>query len=80
MPITYLLEDAARSSLLLNPATRGVRLYIRAKGMDVVVTGIVDDDGQREAVLRTLARALPGVGITCSLRAPTDFRCRSSSI
>ena len=74
------LEALARASLYANPATRQVRISIRADGTELHIGGIVDDGNQRDEVISTLGCIGTVVSVISRLRAPTDYRCRTSSI
>ncbi|HEY6967427.1 MAG TPA: cytidylate kinase-like family protein [Burkholderiales bacterium] len=73
-------EAATRAALLNDRRTQNLRLFLKAGAENLYVSGIVDDRSQREIVLQLIERANPRLSITSNLRAPSDYRTRSSSI
>ena len=74
------LEALARATLYRNPATRDVRVHVKVSGDELIVGGILNDGAQREEVIRVLSSSALGRSVTSRLRAPTDYRTRTSSI
>lgn len=74
------LEKLAYATLYSSRATRDLRIHVKASGAELIVGGIVDDGDQREEVIHALSNMERGISVTYRLRAPTDYRVRTSSI
>ncbi len=72
------LEEAVRAAIDADPGMRGYELNVKARGREVVLTGVVDVLAEKER-LRAIAAAVPGVerveaDLTVSTDGPLDDR------